>query len=485
MNLVVETAAGAVRGTLRDGIATWRGIPYARAPRFRPPEPPERWAGERDATRFAPVAIQSRDPRSSMMSGITDKIAMSEECLALNIYSPAADDRKRPVVVWIHGGAFIMGAGSQPLYNGTSFARLHDVVVVTLNYRLGLLGLMYLGDLLGADYAAGNYALLDQIAALRWVRDHIAGFGGDPGAVTVMGESAGAVSVANLLAMPAARGLFHRAILQSGAAGLSPPTRADATALATAICDELAMPARELVDVPVERLVAAQEHASRTRGLGAFSPYVDGVTVPRFPLDHVRDGEGSSVPVLLGSNRDEWTLFDVFLGEATTNVVKAQLRGRLGAAADQLHAAYCAARDDRDAARAWVDLVGDVAFRIPMIKLAEAQARHAPVWMYRFDWATTAFDGRLGAAHAMELPFVWNTVDAPVAQLLLAGDATARPLATAMHEAWAAFIRTGQPGAEGLPAWPSYDPDRRATMVFDRSSRVVDDPGGTLRTLWP
>ncbi len=484
---VVETTAGKVRGQIRNGIATWRGIPYARAPRFRSPVLPESWTGERDATQFGPVAIQSRDPRAAMMSGLTDKSVTSEDSLVVNVYAPATSDdpaRRRPVLVWIHGGAFIMGSGSQPLYNGTSFAAQHEVVVVTFNYRLGVLGFLYFGDLL-PEYAEGNYALLDQIAALRWVRDNIAAFGGDPDQVTIMGESAGAVSVGTLLAMPAAKGLFHRAILQSGASGMSPATRADATEITHSVLAELAVDARTLIDLPVERLLVAQEYVSRTRGLGGFAPYVDGVTVPRLPIDILRDGAGSSVPLLLGSNKDEWALFDVFFGAPATEVVKSQLRGRLGGELDRFHAAYREARADHDDHRAWVDVVGDVAFRIPMIWLAEAQARHAEVWMYRFDWVTPAFEGRLGAAHALELPFVWNTIDLPVSQLLLGGDvAGARPLATAMHATWASFARSANPNGAGLPAWPRYDADRRATMLLDRSSRVVDDPDGSLRQLW-
>jgi para-nitrobenzyl esterase len=483
MQVVVETRVGTVRGAVRGGIATWRGIPYARAPRFRPPEPVT-WTGERDATAFGPVAMQSRDPRTAMMSGVTDKVAMAEDCLALNIYSPAADGNRRPVLVWIHGGAFVMGSGSQPLYNGTSFASLHDLVVVTFNYRLGVFGLLELGDRLGDDYAAGNVALLDQLAALRWVRDHIAAFGGDPDAITVMGESAGAVSVANLLAMPAARGLFQRAILQSGASGLSPPTRSDATAFTDAYCAELGVAPRALLDLPAEQLLAGQERVSRSRGLGAFTPYVDGVTVPRLPIDAIRAGDGACVPTLLGSNRDEWALFDLFV-PGSTAILVAQLRGRLGGVVDRMHAAYLAARDDGSAERAWLDLVGEVAFRIPMIRLAEAQAKHAPVWMYRFDWSSTAFGGKLGAAHALELPFVWNVVDTPVGQLLLGADAGAQPLATAMQAAWAAFVRGGAPAADGLPRWPIYEPPRRATMIIDRESRIVDDPAGAQRALWP
>jgi para-nitrobenzyl esterase len=428
--------------------------------------------------------MQARDPRTAMMSGVTDKVAMAEECLALNIYSPAADGKRRPVVVWIHGGAFYMGSGSQPLYNGTSFAKLHDLVVVTINYRLGVLGLLYLGDHLDSSYAAGNVALLDQLAALRWVRDHIAAFGGDPDAITVMGESAGAVSVANLLAMPAARGLFHRAILQSGATGLSPPTREDATAFTDAYCAELGVAPRQLLDLPTEQLLAGQERVIRTRGLAAFSPYIDGITIARPPLDSVRAGDGVCVPMLLGSNRDEWALFDLFV-PGSTAIVIAQLRDRLGPVIDRMHAAYLAAREDGSAERAWLDLVGEVAFRIPMIRLAEAQANHAPVWMYRFDWASTAFGGKLGAAHALELPFVWNVVDTPAGQMLLGGDTSAQPLASTMQAAWAAFIRGAPPSAEGLPRWPIYEAPRRSTMLLDREPRVVDDPAGTQRALWP
>ena len=492
MTIVVETRVGAVRGAVRDGIATWRGIPYARAPRFRPPEPTA-WTGERDATAFGPVAMQSRDPRSAMMSGMTDKVAMDEECLALNIYSPAvpppsgspaADGKRRPVVVWIHGGAFVMGSGSQPLYNGTSFAKDHDLVVVTLNYRLGVFGLLYLGDRLGEDYAAGNVALLDQLAALRWVRDHIAAFGGDPDAITVMGESAGAVSIAHLMSMPAARGLFRRAILQSGASGLVPPTRVDANTLTDAYCAELGVEPRQLLELSPQKLIEGQDRVGRTLGLGAFFPYVDGVTIPKLPIDAVRAGEGAIVPTLLGSNRDEWALFDLFVPGSTATVI-ATMRKQLGPVLDRLHGAYLDARGDGGADGAWLDLVGEVAFRIPMIRLAETLAPQAPVWMYRFDWASTAFGGKLGAAHALELPFVWNVVESQFGQMLLGGDASARPLAVTMQAAWAAFIKGGVPAAEGFPPWPVYELPRRATLRIDRASEIVDDPAGTLRALWP
>jgi para-nitrobenzyl esterase len=299
-----------------------------------------------------------------------------------------------------------------------------------------------------------------------------------------MGESAGAVSVANLLAMPAARGLFHRAILQSGASGLSPPTRTDANAFTDAYCAELGVTPRQLLDLPAERVIGGQERVTGMLGLGAFTPYIDGVTIPRPPIESVRAGDGARVPTLLGSNRDEWALFDLFV-PGSTEIVVAQLRGRFASAVDRMHAAYLAARDDGSAERAWLDLAGEVAFRIPMIRLAEAQAKHAPVWMYRFDWSSPAFGGKLGAAHALELPFVWNVVDTPVGQMLLGGDTSAGSLATTLSSAWAAFIRGGAPAAEGLPRWPIYELPRRSTMLLDRESRVADDPAGTLRALWP
>jgi para-nitrobenzyl esterase len=489
--LVVETTQGKVRGDVRGDVRIWKAIPYAAPPlgarRFRPPAPAEPWPGERDATRFGPVAAQSRDPRIALLSGVTEKIESGEDSLVLNVFAPlaAAAGAALPVMVWIHGGAFVMGSGSTPLYHGDTFAQ-RGIVVVTINYRLGLPGFLYLGDLApGRD--AGNYALLDQIAALRWVQNNIAAFGGDPGAVTVMGESAGAISIANLLAMPAARGLFHRAILESGGPALSPPTRDDATGVARTVLAELGVTVDQLAEVPIDRLLATQERISRTHGLGAFAPYLDGVTIPRSPIDVIRDGGAAGIPLLLGSNRDEWTLFQVFLGDVTVDGFKPVVRDRLGPVLDRLLAVYREAEPRRTEQHAWVDLVGDLVFRIPVIRLAEAQAGHdTAVHAYRFDWRSPSFGGRLGAAHALELPFVWNRLDLPTSPILLGNDVAAlQPLATAIHTTWANFIRTGDPNGGGLPSWPRYHAERRATLLIDRECRVVDDPGGAARALWP
>ena len=433
--MLATTRAGVVRGFQKDGVRVWRGIPYATAPRFQPPGPVAAWTGERDATKFGPVAIQSRDPAIAMMSGVTDKIAMSEDCLALNVIAPDRDG-PHPVVVWIHGGAFVMGSGSTPLYDGTSFAARHGLVVVTLNYRLGLLG-----------FHGGNHALLDQVAALAWVRDNIAAFGGDPTCVTAMGESAGAIAIATLLAMPAAEGLFHRAILQSGASPLTVATR-----------DELAV-VDIAADASVDEILAAQTKLAAEHGLAAFAPYVDGHIVPCVPIEGIR----TRVPLLMGTNRDEWSLFEVFLGARSVEPVKAPLYARVGHRLDEILAVY---------GGNWIDVIGDVVFRLPMLRLAQL----VPSFVYRFDWRSPAMGGRLGAAHAMELPFVWNKLDLPASQFLLGG-AQVQPLADLMHDTWARFVRTGDPG------W-SLHGTARTTMLFDTASRVVDDPDRERREIW-
>ena len=463
---IAQTHAGAVRGTEAGGVRQWLGIPFAAPPigarRFRPPEPPEPWTGERDATRVGPVAMQARE---SIMAGLTDKTVISEDCLSLNVYAPA-DGNKHPVMVWIHGGAFVMGSGSVPLYNGSSFASRHDLVVVTINYRLGLFGFLFTGD-------QGNLGLLDQVAALAWVRDNIAAFGGDPSNVTVMGESAGAMSIAYLMTMPAARGLFHRAILESGAGALEPSSRIDAETVAGEVFGELGVTKHELAGVPAEKILAVQAKLAQQRGLSAIAPYIDGVNVPRAPRDAAQAGEIAHVPLLMGTNRDEWALFDVLLPQ-TTVIFEQQVRGRLGPRADELRALY----------RSWSDVAGDVVFRIPTLRLAEVHP--APVHLYRFDVASLAFGGKLGAAHALELSLVWNHLANPFSAMLLGGDpALFQPVALRMHDTWAKFIRTGAPEGGGLPAWPRYDTHRRATMIIDRDdARVEDDAGGIQRRTW-
>ncbi|HLG65329.1 MAG TPA: carboxylesterase/lipase family protein [Ktedonosporobacter sp.] len=486
---IVETRYGKVRGTSRDTVTVWKGIPFAQPPlgplRFQPPQPPEPWTDVRDATRFGLIAPQISAPLSALFgSGSTD-IPQGEDCLYLNVWSPGADGKKRPVFVWIHGGGFVGGSGSTPWYDGTSFATQGDIVVVTLNYRLGALGFLYLGDIAGERYASGNYGLLDQIAALQWVRDNIAAFGGDPGNVTIAGESAGAMSVGVLLAMPAAQGLFHKAILQSGASHGVPDreiaTKVAREFLAHAGTDDIAA----LADLPVATVLDIQaKFANRRRGALALRPVIDGVSLPTRPLDALADGSASGVSVLIGSNRDEMKLFTAMNPQQGV-LDEADLKKTFGDAASDVLATYAAAHPGASPDEAWVDILTDRTFRIPAVRLAECLAqRGSPVWMYRFDWRTPAFDGRLGSCHALEIPFAWNNLDRPGVPAFTGEGPTRRPLADKTHAAWIAFTRTGDPNVPDAQPWPAYDTSRRATMIFNDECQVIDDPQSAERRLW-
>src|SRR6266567_4168655 len=492
-NLIVETRYGNVQGSEQGSISVWKGIPFAQPPtsqrRFRAPQRPEPWTGVREATEFSPMAPQVPEAPAGMVGAnrVVDLRPMSEDCLYLNIWSPGTEGEKRPVMVWIHGGAFTLGSASDPWYDGTSFAANHNIVVVTLNYRLGILGFVSLKDLAGADVAyTGNCGLLDQIAALSWVRDNIAAFGGDPDNVTVMGESAGAMSIGTLLGMPAAQGLFQRAVLQSGA-GSDLTTRPRAKKVAQALLAKLGLETSRLsalADVPLEALLTVQPELGREfGGIQAFSPMIDGETLPQHPSAMIAQGLSANVAILAGTNRDEWRLFALMSGGP--KVDEEQLKRLFGDEAKPALIMYTEARADKSPELAWIDIMSDMVFRMPAIRLAEGQVRQgAPVWMYRFDWESPAFGGVLGAAHAVEVPFVFNTLDTEIARRFTGDSPTRQSLADLMHAAWAAFIRSGNPAIASLPAWPPYDLERRATMIFSDAPHVVDDPQGQVRALW-
>ena len=566
-DVVVETRRGSVRGVREGDLAVFRGLPFARAPvgprRFGPPEPPEPWTGVRDAARFGPSAAQNGALVGPLMSlGIT---RTGEDCLYLNVWTPGADRGRRPVLVWIHGGAFILGSGSQVLYDGAMLARRGDVVVVTINYRLGALGFLRLRDRFGERLpASGNEGLLDQVAALEWVRDEIATFGGDPGNVTIFGESAGAMSCATLLGVPRARGLFHRAILQSGAANfLWPPDTAGR--VADQVLADLAVGApEELRALPPARLLAAQrqlfmdlmlgEHhvlgalspagqrvagalflglglarrrfgrvatplsrgltnllrrrrprapavpamaalrALRTRGL-PFQPVIDGDVIPRDPLTAVRDGLARDIPLLIGTNVDEARLFAPMDPEATT-LDEAALLVRCAEAMpggpDAARQAVAIYRDAR-AARGervepgdlWFAIESDRTMRHPAMRLAALQAAHQPAtYAYLFAWPSPAMGGLFGSCHALELPFLFGTLEHPLIRPFTGKGPEAHALAARIQDAWIAFARTGRPGHPGLGDWPAYDAARRRTMILDRDCRMEDAPREAERRFW-
>jgi para-nitrobenzyl esterase len=516
----VRTTRGALRGERIDGsgISVFRGIPFAAPPvgehRFRPPQPVEAWDGVRDATAFGKASVQGARRAAQPAAGgganagagamgmfVAQEVEVDEDCLYLNVWTPAADDAKRPVLVWIHGGAFRMGSGSSPSYDATRLATKGDVVVVTINYRLGTLGFLAHPDL------GANYGLADQVAALEWVQREIAAFGGDPSQVTIFGESAGGKSVECLLGMPSARGLFRRAIAQST---YDPPMDAAASArTAESLAQRLGVSVAALRDVDLDSLRAAEEElmaeamqaaaASGTApggGMGS-GPVVDPATLPKAPIDAIQDGALSGVELLIGTTLDESALFGAFAAAREGELDDATAAKRLAftiAGTDAASApdlgdraleVYRKVRESRGYDASTKAIVGaattDKMFRQHSIKVAAAQAEHAPTFMYLFTWPSPI--PGLGACHAIELPFVFGTFDASLGRL--SGDTDeAKALAEHVQDAWLSFARTGAPSASGLPEWPRYGADRRSTMVLGEAPTVEDAPMDDIRQLW-
>lgn len=485
-NIVVETQYGKVQGVRKDRVSTWKGIPFAQPPigrlRFRAPLAHEGWTGVRDATHFGAISPQESNGSFGSLPG-----PMSEDCLTLNIWSPGADNQRRPVMVWIHGGSFVTGSGSTPWYNGTSFAEQGNVVVVTINYRLGALGFLYLGEYAGEEYAtSGNNGLLDQIAALRWVRENIAAFGGDPENVTVFGESAGAMSIGALLAMPAAKGLFKRAILESGAAHRV-NSREMAASGTESLLRELGIgPAAldRLLETPVDDLLRAQGKLPSSVQWRAFSHVVDGVVLPKRSIDAIADGSAEGIDVLVGTTLDEMKLFTVF-DPNQQNVDTKLLTMLFGDRASEILAVYEAQQHEAPLSTAWEAFLTDRTFRIPAIRVAEQQVKHgAAVWMYRFDWPTPVYGGVLGACHALEIPFVFNTLNHRTTAIIT-GDTPPQSIADVMHASWIAFAHGRDlTEVQGLPTWPRYQEGQRATMLFNTTCSVSIDPQPITRRLW-
>jgi para-nitrobenzyl esterase len=507
---VVETRHGRLRGCAEEGALVFRGIHYARAAegelRWRTPAGPEPWPGVRDAVKFAPPAPQ-RPGTLTRMLGFSAADA-SEDCLALNLWTPAADGARRPVLVWIHGGSFTSGAGSMPAYDGADLARREDVVVVTINYRLGALGFLAWPGANEAD-ADANLGLLDQIAALGWVREHADRFGGDPGRITLMGESAGAMAIGSLLAVPRARGLFRRAILQSGAAAnVSPPEQAER--VAARFFAELGLRSGDFAAarrVPVEAVLGAQDRTlagvwREIRGL-AFQPVCDRAfreeaLLPEPPLPAVAAGAARGVDLLVGTNLDEnrlWSLTDPKLRELDAEALLRRVARSLGRQAAprpdlarRVVEAYRAARAGRAGcapSELWHAIETDRLFRWPAIRLAESQAlQHPAVFQYLFTWPSPALEGALGSCHGVDIPFVFGTLRVRGVPPLVGEGPACERLSRRIQAAWAAFARAGDPSHPDPGTWPPYDARRRATQVLGAECSVADAPGDTERALW-
>jgi para-nitrobenzyl esterase len=500
---VVATRAGRVLGFERRGVQHFKGIPYATPPRgdlrFRAPERPKPWEGVRPAQEFGPSAPQG-PPALRIAGSLLGGPGASQDCLYLNVWTPAADRARRPVLVWIHGGAFVMGSGSSLLYSGSRLASRGDAVVVTLNYRLGALGFLDVSALeRGPQAPPANLGILDQIAALEWVRDNVEQFGGDPENVTLFGESAGAMSVATLLAVPRARGLFHRAILQSGAAE-NVSTREQAREVATRFLFELGVERADVAAlgrVPMTDLIGAQQRTIRAltslRGVLPWQPSVDGVLIPEPPLAAVERGAGARVPMLIGTNREEWKLF-LFGIPRARSLREEGLRRRLAAAlpedaVERALAAYGPGSAPGPASATphdlWIAFQSDRVFHVPAERLADAHARHVPqTFRYLFDYAPRLLRKRLGVCHGLEIPFVFGTLRARMLAPFLATSERARRLSERMQDAWVAFARSGNPEHEGLPGWPEHRVDARDALVLRPSPAVARDPFARARRFW-
>jgi para-nitrobenzyl esterase len=490
----VQVTGGRVRGTEDGGVARYLGVPYAAAPfgeqRMAPPAPVRPWEGVRDASAYG-ATVPKGDYPPQYQRLLTEQVVAGPECLNLNVWAPSGAAGGLPVLVWIHGGSFMNGSGSVLEYDGSAFAR-DGVVCVTINYRLAAEGFLFTGQ----DAAAGtaNLGLQDQVAALRWVRDNIAAFGGDPARVTVAGESAGAMSVTTLLAMPSARGLFTQAITQSGAAAhtLTPeqgltvtrtlaealgvePTRA---ALAAVELPALVAAAAALV-VEVQTAPDPQKWGSLALSLLPFAPVVDGTVLPQHPLEAFAAGAAADVRVLLGSNREEARLFLVAPG-AIEHVDEPTLvagTAAYGLPPEGLEV-YRRNRPDASPGDVLASVVTDWFFAVPAVRHAEARdAGGGTTWAYRFDRPTPADNHGFGACHAAEIAFVFGTTGLEQAHALV-GDTPSPEVADTAHGTWVRFVSTGDPG------WAPYTALTRTTGVLTERVTVLDDPDGDERRTW-
>jgi para-nitrobenzyl esterase len=485
---LATTSAGRVRGTVIDGIHIFKGIPYggttAGKNRFMPPTKPIAWTGTRDALAYGPTAPQTVAAGAARAGALPE----SEDCLVLNVFTSAVGgNRGRPVMVWLHGGGFSTGSGSGPILDGTNLARTSDVVVVTINHRLNVFGFTYLGDAAGSEFAlSGGAGMLDIVAALEWVRDNIDRFGGDPNLVTIFGQSGGGRKVATLMSMPGAKGLFHRAIIESGAV-LRLTTRDNAVHATGLLLAELGLSkgqVRELQNVPIARLLAANAavNAKLTPaepGQTANSPTVDGKALPVHPWDPAAPAISANIPLLIGYVRTEETFYDRPTPEALAldeAGLKLRAGKRLGGDPDRVIEAFRAAHPDASPWDLWILMATEHPRGTYSRELARRKAAQAgaPAFFYRFDWETPEGGGHMRSPHTVEIPFVFNNIK--VAGPLISRMPEAQALADKVSAAWVSFARTGNPNTPSLPKWPPYSAASRDTMLFNNASRVEQDP---------
>jgi len=503
MSAIAQTTAGTLEGAEENGLCVFRGIPFAAPPvgelRFKAPQPVESWDGVRDAKSFGPISLQAPNEMLEALLPVSDPPQpQSEDCLYLNVWTPGLDGA-RPVMVWIHGGAFTIGSGSEDYYDGANLASRGDVVIVTINYRLGALGFLNLPAL-----GETNFGMRDQVAALKWVHENIANFGGDPGNVTIFGESAGGMSVASLMASPESAGLFQKAIPQSGAGhnGLSvEETNATAfkfcEALGVAADDVDALMAADASDIlaasaAVDPLANPDAAADLSDGEASptpqmpFQPVIDGAFLSSLPIDHIRDGSADGVATLVGSLDEELKLLaaagaaDPMSEEAVTGLL-----GMMHPDGASAFATYRAARrergEDDSPDEIFVAAIGDVMLRIPGLRLADAQTSRAPTYADLFDWESPAMNGALGTCHALELPFVFGTH--AVAPEFCGSGPVADAFSELTMDTWLAFAKPGNPAGEGVDA-PAWDAGTKPIQVLGDNPRIEHDWRGPEVGVW-
>lgn len=484
---VVETTGGKVRGLNEAGLFVFKGIPYAAPPtgelRWLPPQPVLKWQGVRDVSAFgaAPPQLPS-DMLPFENSLFHNSEPQSEDCLFINIWTPGIDKKKRPVMFWIYGGAYVSGSGSQPLYRGDVLAKRGDVVVVTMNYRLGVFGFLNLTEVTGGKIpATGNEGLLDQIAALQWVRDNISAFGSDPGNVTVFGESAGSMSIGCMLAMPAARGLFHKAIMESGTPKPVKPLPAcvEVSQQFLEICSLKSGDIEAIRSLSTESLLDAQ-HKLTPGGGTVTTPLVDGKVITEKPMELLKTGSGKEVPTLVGTNLEEWKLFIsehqdyIKIDEARLLQIfqKAAPGKDIGRVVDIYRRNRNSRGEPATPGDLYMAIQTDLGFRLPATRVAEAQCRNGQkAYHYIFTWKSPALNGLMGSCHLLEIGFVFGTYD-PV---FCGSDPAVKSLSTKMQDAWLAFARTGNPSYQSVGDWPYYD-GKRQTMMLGRECHIEEAP---------
>lgn len=490
---VVRTTAGRLRGITRDKVSAFFGVPYgastAGVRRFMPPVKPDSWTGVRDALEFGPRSPQGPSGLIPEVAATDRREPASEDCLRLNVWTPGPGKGRRPVMVWLHGGGYSQGSGAFIIYDGANLACRHDVVVVTVNHRLNVFGYLYLAELGGEKYAgSSNVGMLDIVAALGWVRDNIAAFGGDPNNVTIFGQSGGGGKVSTLMAMPSAKGLFHRAVVESASAIRGVP-RDEATKSAEAYLARLGVKSNQIDEVqkmPAEQLVAAMGSGGATGGGLRLAPVVDGHSLPRNPFDPDAPEISATVPLLIGSVETEVTFMrgtplDPMDNDTLRTHVKQVLRGADEGSVDRLIDVYRKGRPNISNTDLYLILASDATFRTGVLTEAERKADQgmASVYVYYFTWKSPVRDKMLRTFHTLEIPFVFDNVDLATAMTGSGQDRYA--LEDKISSAWAAFARTGNPSHKGLPNWPAFNTKQRATMILNTECEVVDDPNGEER----